>query len=192
MRRPINQPYKQCFLNNCDNTHEAKGYCNKHYIRFRKYGDPESLNHHKTHGLTDSPAYKSWEAMKRRCLNKNTPAYAQYGGRGITICKKWLDFEGFLEDIGQRPEGMTLDRINNEEGYSPQNCRWASLETQARNKRIRRNNTSGTNGVYRRKDNLKYVAAIRADSRQIYLGQFNKLEQAIKARKLAEKRYNYV
>lgn len=88
-----------------------------------------------THGMSYTPTYKSWQCMKSRCLDSNDPHYPDYGGRGIKICKRWLKFENFLEDMGKRPEGKTLDRKNNDKGYSKSNCRWASPKEQANNRR---------------------------------------------------------
>ena len=81
--------------------------------------------------------------MNRRCNNKNVKSYPNYCGRGIKICARWRDFANFLADMGQRPPGMELDRINNDGDYEPGNCRWADLRTQARNKRSVRPITFG-------------------------------------------------
>jgi hypothetical protein len=87
------------------------------------------------HGMHATRTYKSWRSMINRCTNPNTPGYASYGGRGITVCDRWLIFEPFLADMGVRPEGRTLDRINNDGNYEPGNCRWATRFEQQRNKR---------------------------------------------------------
>lgn len=86
------------------------------------------------HGRWHSRAYKTYYAMRNRCLNPNFHAYARYGGRGIRICQRWLDsFEAFYADMGDPPPGCTLERRNNDEGYSPDNCVWADRKTQANN-----------------------------------------------------------
>lgn len=81
-----------------------------------------------------SNEYHSWSAMRVRCHNKNTAYYRRYGGRGITICERWNSFENFLSDMGPRPIGASLDRINNNGNYAPDNCRWSSSKVQNRNK----------------------------------------------------------
>lgn len=82
-----------------------------------------------------SPTYRSWECARARCRNPNDPSYAEYGGRGITFSPAWDRFVDFLTDMGHRPQGHSLDRIDVERGYEPGNCRWASARQQGRNKR---------------------------------------------------------
>lgn len=90
-----------------------------------------------THGMTGTPTYNSWRAMKQRCAGDDE----RWGGRGITICKRWLGRSGltnFIADMGERPPGLTLDRINNDGNYEPSNCRWATPMQQTHNSRPRR------------------------------------------------------
>lgn len=88
------------------------------------------------HGLVNSREYRSWYAMKTRCYNKNQKQYADYGGRGIRVCKRWKNsFVNFLQDMGKCPSGATLDRENNDGNYTPRNCRWATRVQQNRNHR---------------------------------------------------------
>src|SRR5258706_7634622 len=81
------------------------------------------------------PEYRSWYSMKQRCNYRHETHYEYYGGRGITVCERWAIFENFLEDMGKRPAGTSLDRINNEGNYEPNNCRWATQAQQLRNTR---------------------------------------------------------
>lgn len=92
----------------------------------------------KTHGHSaggESPTYTSWKNMKKRCLNPTNRYYRQYGGRGITVCEAWLKFDVFLRDMGEKPIGLTLDRIDNNRGYEPANCRWVTRAVQQQNRR---------------------------------------------------------
>ncbi|MBR9703320.1 hypothetical protein GOV10_04745 [Candidatus Woesearchaeota archaeon] len=93
------------------------------------------------HDLCDSRAHDTWRGMKDRCFNKRSVSFENYGGRGITVCDRWVDFKNFYEDMGDRPDGMSIDRINNNKGYSKENCQWATQKQQTRNSRTNINLT---------------------------------------------------
>lgn len=88
------------------------------------------------HRANRTPTYISWSGARQRCSNPNRKDYADYGGRGITFCVEWDSFEVFLADMGERPPSTTLNRIDNNAGYSKDNCEWASVSEQNRNRRF--------------------------------------------------------
>jgi hypothetical protein len=90
------------------------------------------------HGESKTRLYKLWTGMMQRCFNRKSPLFKRYGGRGISVCKKWWSFPKFLADMGERPDGMSLDRIKNNRGYSKLNCRWATKLQQTNNTRSNR------------------------------------------------------
>jgi hypothetical protein len=93
----------------------------------------EILHGHATKKGT-SPEYRIWQAMWSRCTNPNLPRYENYGGRGISVCKRWERFENFLEDMGPRPSGYRLGRLNIDGNYTPKNCRWVTLRESMNNR----------------------------------------------------------
>jgi hypothetical protein len=123
--------YKQSRSCGCIRKEIARAACLtgrlvKHRIR---------ATHGEGHGDARTPTYISWSSMKQRCENPKAPDYPRYGGRGITFCDQWRSYEVFRSDMGLRPEGLTLDRIENNGNYGPTNCQWATPKQQAKNRR---------------------------------------------------------
>lgn len=126
-----------CSIVGCVGVVIAKGFCNKHYKRFWRTGDPLKADSREFHGMGGTPEYDIWKAMKARCGNPRHAHYHNYGGRGITVCEAWgKSFLTFYNDVGPRPTPKsTLDRIDNSLGYFPDNVKWVSRSDNNRNRR---------------------------------------------------------
>ena len=167
-------------------------YCKKEFecaVSNVKRGNTKScgclVGKNTTHGLKSNRFYDTWYGMLQRCTNPNHNAYKNYGGRGITVCEEWLDIKNFVawaEATYPNIEDATLDRIDNDKGYSPENCTWSDKTTQAINQRRMKNNKSGYVGIYYYKSNKKWVANIRINKILKQIGSFKTKEEAIQAR----------
>ena len=163
----------------CDNTFECR-------ISSVTHGETRSCGcivgkGNITHGLKKHKGYKVHNDMMRRCYNERTSGYQNYGGRGITVCDEWLNVVGFIAWFeGNYIEGFTLDRIDNDKGYNPDNCRFADKVTQALNQRIKKSNTSGFVGI--KSSGKKWGARVRIFNKDIWVGSYNTIEEAVLAR----------
>lgn len=130
--------------------------------------------------------FNSWRAMQARCNDKNNHRYSDWGGRGITVCKRWDDFRVFLEDMGKKPSpDYSLDRIDNDGHYEPSNCRWSTRQEQALNKRIRSDNKSGHSGICWNKEANAWRVRVHIDGKRQFVGDYKTLEEAVKAKENA-------
>lgn len=139
--------------------------------------------------MSKHPIYKAWTGMRQRCNNPKNSAYRNYGALGIKVCKRWDNFADFIADVGERPQGMTLDRINPQGHYEATNVRWATKAQQQRNQRVNSKNTSGQPGVIWDKLRNKWKAYITVNNKIVNIGRFDKIKEAKAARLEAERKY---
>lgn len=143
---------------------------------FRKeYQAKKQYKHGGCVNNTSTRLYKIWDGIKQRIDNPKTTGYQYYGGRGITLCNEWRDFIAFKTwaTASGYKNNLSIDRINNNLGYYPENCRWATNITQGRNQSKSIKNTSGFIGVSFHKDQKKWIASIRINGKRVHLGYFS-------------------
>ena len=165
-------------------------YCNKEFeggVDSVKRGHIKSCGCLKgeLHGLRRHKLYGTWRQMVQRCTNPKHKNYGDYAERGITVCEEWLDIKNFIawaESTHPNEGGYTLDRIDNDKGYSPENCRWADKTAQVLNRRIMKNNKSGYVGVIWHIRDKRWVVNIKISKKLINLGSFKDKIEAVLAR----------
>jgi hypothetical protein len=133
------------------------------------------------HGLTHTPIYKVWANMKQRCTNPKNKNYADYGGRGIQVCERWMSsFKAFYEDFGKDwLPGLTIERIDNDGSYEPGNVRWATMREQRQNMRPDKLSSTGHRYVYRNSKDGYYKVARKENGKNVHYGNFKTLEAAV-------------
>lgn len=143
----------------------------------------------KTHGMSHTRTYQIHEGMLRRCRPDLAEDFPYHAGKGIKVCEEWRSFEAFFSDMGECPDGLSLDRIDPDGNYEKENCRWATNSWQGYNKGLDPNNSSGKSGVSWYTQNEKWSAEIHVENQHIRLGMFCNFEDAVKAREEAELKY---
>lgn len=150
-----------------------------------------------THGQSKSRIHKEWRGILHRCKNPSASHYENYGGRGITVCEEWKGQNGFINFYNWSMENgyadnLTLDRIDNDKGYSPDNCRWIPHIENCHNRGARKDSTTGYPGVQERvmaDGSIRYRVSITANYERFNLGHYGTLDEAIAVRKAAEEKY---
>lgn len=178
-----------CDINECGSKHHARGYCTKHYQRFKNHGVTERFRGVERGGSHKHPLYNTYCMMLARCYKPNSTSYKWYGAKGIGVCLRWRGKNGFINfvcDMGDKPSAnYSLDRIDNDKGYSPDNCRWVNHYNQNGHKV----NNNPVPGVGWHKQRGKFRARIKVNGKEISLGLYSTHVEAVKARKQAEKVY---
>lgn len=178
-----------CTVIDCNRIHRCNGYCELHNYRFSIYGNPLTVKKVFGDNRSKHPLYRIYNSMKTRCSVGSNSGHLYYSDRGIKVCDRWLGTDGFnnfVLDMGERPKGHSIDRIDVNGNYEPSNCSWATIHQQCSNRRSNKKRV----GVTYRGSSKKWSAELRVDSKIHKLGCFSNFNDAVKARELAELKYN--
>lgn len=176
--KPLRVPTEFCGVEACGKKHKEGGYCSRHNYYNQTYGDPLTPPRQYKEGQRSDPLYSTWMAMKSRCYVKSAGNYKYYGAKGVRVCAEWLGVGGFKQfktDMGDKPEGCSLDRIDSEGDYAAKNCRWADIHVQNGNKRPR--SSTGFLGVCEMPSG-SFRAEIKRRGKTYRLGFYKTPEQA--------------
>lgn len=184
-----------CTYENCKAERLARGYCNRHYKQLRASGALGRKHHHEYHGMFGTPEYRSWAACIGRCFNPNDKRYGDYAGRGITVCNGFRhSFDAFYSNLGKRPRGTSLDRIDNDGNYSCGKCgqctdnnwimnvKWSTPHEQQANKRLYKTSKSGYKNIVWNNRHKKWTLVVQRQKVVIYSASFKKLNDAVLTR----------
>lgn len=180
---------RYCSIVDCNNKHVGKGFCMNHWKLNQRNGKP--VKQDSRHGMSYTPTYETWHGMIQRS-RIDSPNNKYHAARGITLDDSWRDFKLFYKDMGERPKGMSIDRIDNNKGYNKDNCRWANPTQQTLNRNIPKNNTSGYMGVKVRSEYspARYSAFLAINGKRNNLGVYETIDEAISVRLMAESVYS--
>lgn len=174
---------RRCAIDNCDKVVVSrKGWCQNHFAKWKRYGNPLGGYSIERHSMAHTREYRIWNNIKTRCNNPNADSYKYYGARGIKMSKEWADsFAQFVNDMGLSPSPLhSIDRQDNNKGYSKENCMWATNQEQALNHRLQTNNTSGYRGITFNKGKNSWRVLLRDKTvgLKVYFGSYKTPEEA--------------
>lgn len=181
---------QHCTIDDCEKPVRSLNLCVTHYARKQRWGEPILKEEPSPeHGMRKTSEYYTWASMKTRCQNPKYKSYDYYGGRGIKVCERWQKFPNFLEDMGRKPAPeYTLDRIDSNGDYEPNNCHWVKIHHQAVNKRTSSKHVSVIE--IKNKSGSLWKATLSVKRVRVLDGTYDTFDEALRMRKEAEQKWN--